>query len=455
MRRIFLELLEREFDGLFKLRVVPFAPGVRVEIDAPYFAVYLLPFGARIDPDLHVAELQFSLAWLCGLGRACYEPIVALLIEELLSVERDIQVLDTGNERLDLALGQIEFGDHQHGRTLRIGIGRLIGENQSTCLAGEHGDVVFRRDGKRQDSLADVFKINGHFHRFFGRFLALVLIARVLRIFFFLSRSGFVLCGGVLLIFIRNFFLVAFRGERRREILAQHDHIHAARDVQDIAGHIEPAGGGPDIRAGGEIQVFAVLVEDGEFGVARSVGNLRGLARRERVNEDGTEMVLEEPGVSDPLAIGRLGRIQIALRRLVRIRIDFYGRGLVEVEVPNVQPLVRIGNFLAVRRPFRLVEKRRRVAQRNFPRFAKSALILQVQSIFAAFVREIRDPFSVRGIVRMAFDARSGCEANGFAAVSTDFPEIIAVDESNVRFIQCGLAEQEVRSLLRETRKCE
>ena len=70
-------------------------------------------------------------------------------------------------------------------------------------------------------------------------------------------------------------------------------------------------------------------------------------------------------------------------------------RALVEIHVPEVEPLVGEGNLLAVGRPGRRVEERRRVSEVDLLDLAHPALLSQVQRVLARLVREVGDPFTV------------------------------------------------------------
>ena len=61
----------------------------------------------------------------------------------------------------------------------------------------------------------------------------------------------------------RRAFLIAFRRERRRNVVRQHRQVDAAGDFVLVAAHVEPAGGGPVVGAGREIQILPVAVEHG------------------------------------------------------------------------------------------------------------------------------------------------------------------------------------------------
>ena len=61
------------------------------------------------------------------------------------------------------------------------------------------------------------------------------------------------------------------------------------------------------VGAGGEVQVLAPLVEGRRSALAHPVGDLRRLAVRQGVHEDGAQVVLQQLAVDDPLRVGRPG----------------------------------------------------------------------------------------------------------------------------------------------------
>src|SRR5580704_6269582 len=87
-------------------------------------------------------------------------------------------------------------------------------------------------------------------------FLLLFLAGLILTAFiWFLGSVHLVLVGvlvtGVLLILARCFealLVFTLRRNRRRRVLRQHQRIHAARHVEGVAGHVEPACRGAVIR---------------------------------------------------------------------------------------------------------------------------------------------------------------------------------------------------------------
>src|SRR5687767_2191100 len=80
-----------------------------VTLNAPGFAIHLLPLGFWIDIDLHVFGFDFPFArldWLCG-GRN--HPIVALAKEHLFTVGRKVKAAKTVEHFLKLALFHVEL----------------------------------------------------------------------------------------------------------------------------------------------------------------------------------------------------------------------------------------------------------------------------------------------------------------------------------------------------------
>ena len=78
------------------------------------------------------------------------------------------------------------------------------------------------------------------------------------------------------------------------------------------------------------------------------------------------------------------------------IGVHFHGSGFVEIHVPEIEPFIGVGNFLAVRRPGDAVEKGRRNTEIDFAHFTQAILRAQVQRVFAGLVGKVGNGFSVR-----------------------------------------------------------
>ena len=137
--------------------------------------------------------------------------------------------------------------------------------------------------------------------------------------------------------------------------------VGVARDAPAVARHVQALSGRAGVGARGEVELLAVLVEDGERRVAHPVGQLRRLRRRRRVDEDRVEVVLEELRVGQPPAVGRPAHVERLAAESVRVDLD--GRGVLQLDVPEASPLVVVGDLLGVGRPGGPVEERRRVPQ--------------------------------------------------------------------------------------------
>ena len=204
------------------------------------------------------------------------------------------------------------------------------------------------------------------------------------------------------------FFLIALRRNRRRQVLAQDDDIHTSRDRAVLAGHVQPAGGESGVGAGGEIKIFDILVEYRKAGIAHAVCDLMGLGLFQRVNENGVQVALQLFRVSQPAAVRRPGRIERVKRIVICARIHAEGLARTDIQIPDVVPLVRVGDLLRVGRPHRGVVEGRRIAEGEFLRLGQGALIAQVQLIFARFIGEVGDPFAVGRPGRIAL-GHAGC----------------------------------------------
>ena len=117
------------------------------------------------------------------------------------------------------------------------------------------------------------------------------------------------------------------------------------------AGQIQPACGKAHIRAYGKKQRFPALIEHGIPRVTDSVRDLRFLPGFHRVHEDRAQMIREQLGVRQPFAVRRPCFTEPGRGIIIAVRRHLDGRTFFHVHVPQVQPLVRVRNLLAVRRP--------------------------------------------------------------------------------------------------------
>src|SRR6202034_3850532 len=102
-----------------------------------------------------------------------------------------------------------------------------------------------------------------------------------------------------------RFFVVTFGKKRRGQILTQHDEVEAAGHGVLVTGHVDTGGGQSGVGAGGEIEVFSALVEAGRLAVAHPVGDLRGFSGVQGVDKNSVQVIGQDPGVNDPLAVRR------------------------------------------------------------------------------------------------------------------------------------------------------
>src|SRR5262249_45073177 len=92
-------------------------------------------------------------------------------------------------------------------------------------------------------------------------------------------------------------------------------------------------------------------------GVTHAVRHAMAFARIQRVQEDGAHVAKLLPRVGKPLAIGRpCGPIDL-LRAGEPVVKDLHGLFLFEVDVPEIEPFVRVRDLLAVRRPSREIKE--------------------------------------------------------------------------------------------------
>ena len=270
--------------------------------------------------------------------------------------------------------------------------------------------VVARGNWQRQNTLADILEVNLHLRNLFG-FLVFLVRGCLLAAMVGLLHSGFAarfalafrfafirvregLCGG----FVGcDFFFVALRRQRRLSILLQDHHVRAARDRNLVCTH---AAG--DCRsvvgAGKEVEILPVPVEGAGSSVAQAVRNLmRGLIFP-AVDKHGTQRAIELTRVGDPAAVRRPHWIEPRPGPLiVGIGVDMDRFAGLDVQIPEIQPLVAVHNHLAVGRPGRRVVKRRRIAELDFLHLTKAILLAHVQCVFPGLIGEIGNPFSIGG----------------------------------------------------------
>src|SRR5438552_14827394 len=128
---------------------------------------------------------------------------------------------------------------------------------QRPRLPSPEPEDVAGRNLKGENALADPVEVNSHRLR---RLLPTGSGARRRR------AVGFLLPGLIgrlitLLFVFLNFFFVAFGGEWRRQILAQHREVNAARRTMRIARHIKSEDRWADVRTGGEVKILAALIK--------------------------------------------------------------------------------------------------------------------------------------------------------------------------------------------------
>src|SRR5712671_3222481 len=157
-----------------------------------------------------------------------------------------------------------------------------------------------------------------------------------------------------------------------------------------VARHIEPRGGEARVSRCREVEIFAVLIETRIDGIAHSICNLRSLSLLERIYEHRMQAARELPGVCDPLTVWSPGLAELRRPEASKIiGVNQLRLSIVEIDIPEIQSLVGISNLLAVGRPHRAVEKRRRIPQIDMPHLAQAVLGAYAQFVFDALIREV------------------------------------------------------------------
>ncbi len=362
-----------------------------VPLDAPDLVVHLLPLRARVHVDLHLRELERPLTGLVRpfprLGRlrgAAHEPLLALLVEDLLAVRGHDERGHVLQQLVRLPRLQDELLDGEGWGPVEAGDLRGLSKEELTLLAGGQRDVVAGRDGHGQNALVDLLEIDLDLDRLLR---LLLVLAFVLLPLVLVRRPRPFLLG------LLPLLLVALRGEGRRQVLLQHDDVDRARHRAVKAGHVA-AGGEADVGAGGEVEVLAVWIEGGEEGVAHPVRHLGGLAGLDGGDEQGVEVAGQLLGVGQPLAVGRPDLVE---GRLVeKVGVHLQGRPPGQVHVPEIEAFVRVGDLLGVGRPGGRIEERGRAPESDLLHLAQAVLVANVQRILAGFVREPGDGLPVR-----------------------------------------------------------
>ena len=340
--------------------------------------IHVLPFGARIHPDVHGIEFQRTARLARrrrrSLSGRCYEILLRLPVEHFLAVSRKGKTIDVFPDLFGLASFQVKHV--QRHRFRRTGNGRnrrRFQEEQHARLAGLHRDVVPSGNGERNNPLPDAFEVDP-------------------------NRSILLSLGGVfgfLLIRGDRLFFIALRRHRRGLILREYGQIHAACDRALNARHVEPAAAQGCIGARREVEILALFIEVRVSGVAHAIGHLEGLVLLQRIDEDRMQMTLKLPGVRDPFAVRRPGRIH-RYRPRIDIRIDAHRCTFVQIHIADLESVVDVSDLLVVRRPVGRIREHRWISEADPLRIAQTALIPDLQRVLARCIRKISNGFSVR-----------------------------------------------------------
>src|SRR5262249_24151540 len=263
-----------------------------VALDAKRLAIHLLPLGTRVDVDLDFSGLQevgsTGRAWRLWLSKRrgrTYEPVGPHAVQRLLAVGRQLKCSNVIETLVELSFFHIEFlqcrtdGDARRRRRWRGKFNYI----QYARLAGSKPENIARRNRQSENALADSVEINAHRLRWLPGARSGTLSRRsVGSLLSALIRWPL----AFFLIFL-NFPFIAFRGERRRQIFAEHRKINAARWAMRITRHIKAENCRTDISTGGEVKILAALIKSSVCDIAHAVGNLRALVLFERVDERG------------------------------------------------------------------------------------------------------------------------------------------------------------------------
>src|SRR5262249_22234614 len=126
------------------------------------------------------------------------------------------------------------------------------------------------------------------------------------------------------------------------------------------------------------------------------------LAIGQRINVDRPHVALEGLRIGQPLAIRGPRRSQVAVGKVV-VLIHQDRLPTVEIDVPNCEAIVEIGNLLTVRRPGRIRVESWLFTQFELLYLSQAVLRSQVKRVLAGFIGEVGYGFAVRRPDRAAF----------------------------------------------------
>src|SRR6267154_545502 len=270
-----------------------------VALDAPYLVVHLVPFGARVNVNLHLVELQSAVTRLYYYGRARDKPSRPLAVKHFFAIGGNCESVDPADERLGLPRCEIEFRNRDRSVLLESRHIHSLGEKQDSSLARVQAHIVRRLNRQRYDALSDALQVDSDLD---GLLLLLLAFLTLLSLFVLVGFFAFV-CRIFLL--FRRFFFVALRLHRRGIALLEDRRVNTPQNRMLEARQIKPARGKSYVCAYGKEQRFPVLIEYRMSRVADPVRDLRFFSRFHRVHENCTQMVLEQLGERQPFAVRR------------------------------------------------------------------------------------------------------------------------------------------------------
>ncbi len=130
--------------------------------------------------------------------------------------------------------------------------------------------------------------------------------------------------------------------------------------------------------------------------IAHAIRDLSAFSAFQRIEEDSSQIIGQPLGISQPLGIRRPGGNEVASSSPETVLVHPDRFFLIQVHKPESQVAIHIGDFLAVRRPAGQVIKRRILIQSDLYHIFRTFLVLDMEHVFARFIREISDVFAVR-----------------------------------------------------------
>src|SRR5260370_34828777 len=131
-----------------------------IALDAPNLVVHLVPFGARINEDLHLIQFKRAVARLWRGFRFGDEPSLSLAVQNFFAIRGNTNSIDSAEECLGLPSRQIKLRYCYRCLPFESRHIHDFGEEKRAGLARVEVHVVGSLDRQSHDSLPDSVEIN-------------------------------------------------------------------------------------------------------------------------------------------------------------------------------------------------------------------------------------------------------------------------------------------------------